>query len=61
MDRRVNPTPAQILAEIDRLIERRHMQRASLQKLRPLLISQLMLFAKIGRRYADRAAGDLKK
>ena len=56
MERRANPYPTQLLAEVDRLIAERHAQTAELQKLRRLLMAQVWLFEKVGRRESDRAA-----
>jgi hypothetical protein len=54
MDRRSNPTPEQMLTEVDRLIAARHRQTPELQRLRRLLMGQLYLFEKVGRRETDR-------
>jgi hypothetical protein len=56
MERRSNPSPAQLLAEVDRLIAERHHQDGELKKLRRLLMAQVWLFEKVGRRESDRPA-----
>jgi len=55
MDRRRNPTPLEQLVEIDRQLALRREQRSELLKLRRLLIAQLFLFEKVGRRASDKA------
>ena len=61
MDRRTNPTPLEQLVEIDRQIALRKEQRAELMKLRRLLIAQVFLFEKVGRRASDKAPDDLAR
>jgi hypothetical protein len=59
MDRRANPTPLEQLVELDRQIALRTGQQAELQKLRRLLVAQLFLFERVGRRETDKGAADL--